>query len=227
MPVCNICGGEQFMPGPKARMARSGVPPRCVSCYSLERHRSLRECLDRVPREMFSWRRAIQFAPDPSLDPTWFRSYEGSVYEGENSLDLQDIDRPGGTYDFISLSGVLELVPDDQRAFGELMRIASSTCLIHCTFVPLADATKHYNKLHGAFGRYHLYGLDLTEWFNTASHNLTTIVTTAIDPVTEVDEPLHFFCRQHHDAEVLTSSFATGRPPFEVSVNPHPARRAS
>ncbi len=126
MAVCNICGGTKFEPGPNGRRTPAGEPVRCSGCYSLERHRSLHQCLIRVPPALLAWRRAIQFAPDPSLDPAWFRSYEGSQYGGENNLDLQDINRPDGSYDFISLSSVLEFVPDDRRAFAELGRIGCS-----------------------------------------------------------------------------------------------------
>ena len=194
MVACNICGGSEFVRGPNERLAQSGASPRCGTCYSLERHRSLRECLNRLPPEMLSGRRAIQFAPDPSIDPDWFHSYENSQFGGENSIDLQEINRPANSYDFISLSSVLEMVPDDQRAFRELARIGSSNCIIHCTFVPVARATRHYDMPHGAFNRYHLYGLDVSEWFDSDSHDLTTVMAIAVDPVTGVKVPTHFFC---------------------------------
>lgn len=219
MPVCNICQGEAFKLGPGDRLSESGSPPRCVSCYSLERHRQLRECLDRVPPEMLSWRRALQFAPDPSLDPEWFLSFEGSQYGEENSLDLQSIDRQDDSYDFISLSSVLEFVPDDRQAFSELARIASPSCIIHCTFTPAADdaATHHYDKPHGNFGRRHLYGNDLTDWLGVATHDLLTIRASATDPVTEVRDPIHFFCRRRADAAALADALTTGRPAIAIS----------
>jgi hypothetical protein len=222
MAVCNICGGAEFVPGPNDRLAETGAPPRCSGCFSLERHRSVRECFSRFPAELLGWRRAIQFAPDRSLDPGWFRSYEESQYEGENSIDLQEVDRPAGSYDLISLSSVLEFVPDDRRAFSELLRIGSPGCIVHCTFTPAAtDApTHHYDRPHGTFGRRHLYGTDLTEWFETAARGLTAVVTVAVDPVTGVEETVHFFCREPGDAEVLSASLASGSPPFEVRVAP-------
>lgn len=186
-------------------MARSGGPPRCADCGSLERHRALRACLNRVPREFLSWRHAIHFAPDRSLDPAWFRSYEGSVYGRENSIDLQDIDRPDGSYDFISLSSVLEFVPDDRRAFAELVRIGSSKCVIHCTFTPFANTEgRHFDRPHGAFGRYHVFGSDTNERFATRAHGLTTLVRVVTDPATQTEESLHFFCRRVGDTEALS-----------------------
>ena len=208
MAVCNICGGTKFEPGPNGRRTPAGEPVRCSGCYSLERHRSLHQCLIRVPPALLAWRRAIQFAPDPSLDPAWFRSYEGSQYGGENNLDLQDINRPDGSYDFISLSSVLEFVPDDRRAFAELGRIGSPSCIIHCTFTPAStDASTHdFEKPHGTFGRYHLYGSDLTSRFDIDSHGLTTLVIVAADPVTRIEEPLHFFCKSRNDLATLRAS---------------------
>jgi hypothetical protein len=224
MAVCNICGEESFVPGPNGRLTESGAPPQCAGCRSLERQRSLRECLSRVPAEILSWRRAIHFAPDASLDPAWFRSYERSSYGGENSIDLEEIVRPDDCYDFISLSSVLEFVLDDRLAFRELVRVASPTCVIHCTFTPLAAANSHFAEPRGSFGRYHQYGLDVCEWFDTKTHGLTTMVAIAVDPVTEAETPIHFFCRRDRDAELLGASFADGEPAFAVSAS---GRRSS
>lgn len=206
------------MPGPNGRLSGSGVPPQCGGCRSLERQRSLRACLLRVPAEMLSSRRTIQFAPDASLDPAWFQSFETSTYEGENSIDLQRIDRPASSYDFISLSSVLEFVPDDRRAFAELARIGSDACILHCTFASSLDAPKstHFGEPHGTFGRYHDYGADLEEWFETTRHGFGTLVVRGVDPVTDEAEPHHFFCRRDGDAETLRDSFASGEPPFEI-----------
>ena len=67
--------------------------------------------------------RAIQFSPDPTIDPRWFKSFELSVYGEGESLDIQAIDRPDGAYDFVACSHVLEHVADDRKALGELLRI--------------------------------------------------------------------------------------------------------
>lgn len=221
MPACNICGEHKFVPGPNGRLSQSGVPPQCGGCRSLERQRSLRACLVRVPAEMLSSRRAIQFAPDASLDPAWFQSFETSIYGGENSIDLQAIDRPAGSYDFISLSSVLEFVPDDRRAFAELTKIGSEDCILHSTFCSSLGAPQstHFGEPYGTFGRYHDYGADLEDWFDTSRHGFQTLVVGGIDPVTDDSELHHFFCRQAQDAEALKESLTDGEPEFEVSVH--------
>jgi hypothetical protein len=207
---CNICEGREFEAGPNGRLSRSGALPRCSSCGSLERQRSLRALLSRLPTEFLSWRRAIQFAPDGSLDPARFRSFETSTYGGENSIDLQEIDRRDDSYDFISLSMVLEFVPDDRRAFNELVRVGSSGCVIHTSpgSVLRSPTSVHHEKPHGAFGRHHYYGRDLQDRFATTDHGLSTLCMRVVDPVTDVPDDVYFFCRQADDAKMLRAAAA-------------------
>lgn len=209
MSTCNICGASDFEPGPGGRLSPTGSAPRCVACRSLERHRSLRHLMGLVPPPMLSWRRALHLAPDNSLDAVWFRTYEPSQYGGENSIDVQSIERPDGAYDFISLSMVLEFVPDDRLAFGELLRVGSSSCILHCTFgSSFEDATStHYDEPHGDYGRLHGYGLDFEEWFETERRGVTTLMVGASDPVTRLAERFHFFCRHRGEAETLRACF--------------------
>lgn len=214
MVNCNICGNKHFEHGPNGRVSGTGLLPRCSTCYSLERHRSLRECLLRFPSDMLVWRRAIQFAPDGSLEPAWFRTYEESKYGGPNSLDLQHIDRPADSYDFISLSSVLEFVPNDRMGFSELSRIASSTAIIHATFLPspTSGVTEHYQEPHGAFGRFHRYGLDLGDSLGVKLSGFSIVAVDAVDPVTQDQGRIHFFCKQTQDACLLANLFETVSP---------------
>lgn len=163
-----------------------------------------------VPSELLAWRRALQFAPDASLDPNWFRSFETSTYGGENSIDLQEVDRPDGSYDFISLSMVMEFVPDDRKAFGELARIGSAECIVHNSPGSMLSAATsvHHDEPHGPFGRYHYYGRDIEERFEIARHGFTAVQVRAVDPVTGTPDAIHFFCRQEGDAEILSAALA-------------------
>ncbi len=221
--LCNICGGAEFAPGPRGRLGPDGGPPRCVKCDSLERHRALRRAFMLIPEPMLAWRRALQFAPDSSLEQSWFGSYEGSTYGGENSLDLQAIDRPPDSYDFISLSLVLEFVKDDRGAFGELVRIGSEILILHITFASgLTDErSTHVDEPSGEYGHYHDYGRDFEERLGTAEHGLSTLIAEIADPVTGDDTyKFCFFCRQRNDAETLNAAFAAGVPTSVDAYSP-------
>jgi SAM-dependent methyltransferase len=131
MPACPICGGRAFEPGPRGRMALSGVLPRCAQCKSLERHRVARVVFDRLGPEHFAGWSAIQFSPDPTVDPAWFGSFELSVYGEANGIDIQSIDRADGAYDYVGCSHVLEHVGDDRKGLNELLRITSPRGLLY------------------------------------------------------------------------------------------------
>jgi hypothetical protein len=174
---------------------------------------------------MLAWRRALQFAPDSSLDEAWFRSYEGSTYGGKNSIDIQEIDRPDSSYDFISLSMVLEFVPDDRKAFDELLRVGSDELILHMTFSSgLTDEeSSHTDEPSGAWGHYHDYGRDFEEWFGTAERGISTLVTEMPDPVTgDSTYKFCFLCRQRNDGETLAAAFAAEQAAEVESFTPVP-----
>ena len=200
------------MPGPGGRTTLGGNP-RCNTCASLERHRALRAAFVALPPEMLSWRRALQFAPDPSLEEEWFKTFEISEYEGDNSIDVQSIDRSDESYDFLSLSVVLEFVPDDRKAFSELSRIGSDKLFMHMTFgSPLtASETRTFEAPKGPYGRVHDYGADIEEWFDSAGHGLSALVGHIADPVTGDDSyGFGFFLRDREEAETVHRVFNEG-----------------
>ena len=133
-PQCPICGGTVFGPGPKGRMAPNGSLPRCAGCQSLERHRIFRIMFEKLGPKNFAGWKAIQFSPDPTVDPSWFAAHELSVYGEPGGLDIQAIDRPDAAYDFVICSHVLEHVGDDRAALGELLRIAKPDGLLFLAF---------------------------------------------------------------------------------------------
>lgn len=176
-----------------------------------------------IPTRALAWRRALQFAPDSSLDESWFRTYEGSKYGGENSIDMQAIDRPDDSYDFISLSLVLEFVPDDRKAFEELVRVGSEDLILHITFSSglSGEETTHTEEPSGEYGHYHDYGRDFEEWFDTAGHGLSTLVVGAADPVTgDSTYKFCFLCRRRADAETLAAAFEAEERPSIESFTP-------
>jgi hypothetical protein len=226
LAACNICGGTEFEPGPRGRLSPDGGPPRCADCGSLERHRALRRAFLLIPPPMLAWRRALQFAPDSSLDESWFRSFESSEYGGENSIDMQSIDRPDSIFDFISLSLVLEFVPDDRRAFGELLRVGSDDLILHITFNSglTGEESTHTEEPSGDYGVFHDYGRDFEERFEAAERGLSTLTFEVPDPVTgDATYPFTFICRRRNDAETLAAAFEAEPAASVRSFTPVPA----
>jgi len=178
-----------------------------------------------VPQPMLAWRRALQFAPDSSLEESWFRSYEGSEYGGENSIDMQAIDRPDDSYDFISLSLVLEFVPDDRTAFEELLRVGSDDLILHITFNSALTAAEssHTEEPSGQYGHYHDYGRDFEQRFETAERGISTLVLEIPDPVTgDATHPFCFLCTRRNDGETLAAAFEAEPAASVESFSPVP-----
>lgn len=211
LPVrCNICGSDEFARGPNGRLSLNGRLPRCLACDSLERHRAVRRVFTALPREYLADRRALQFSPDNAVDPTWFRSFEVSIYEGENSLDLQAIERDDASYDFLSSSHVMESVPDDIQAFAEQCRILSPRGLLHISF-GLNDerlATIHLAEPAHSWGAHRYYGHDIGQRFDVARRGLRMLEIVASDPCTGTAHTVHLFTRDERDEAWLREQFA-------------------
>jgi SAM-dependent methyltransferase len=195
--ACNICGGTTFGPGPAGRMTADGKPPHCTQCGSLERHRANRRIFESLPIGFLSWRRGLQFSPDMALSAAWFRSFEISIYGGSNSLDLQRIDRADNTYDFVSLSHVLEFVPDDQASFSEIIRVLDPAGLIHLVLSQPEGRTNSldFPAATGTHGYFHLYGRDFAERFRLRARELHLLIVASRDPVTGAREVTHFITK--------------------------------
>lgn len=194
-PTCNICGCSVFTTGPGGRRAANGSFPHCNQCDSLERHRASHSFIDNFDPEFLNWRIALQISPDPSCDPKWFKSYEVSIYE-DGGIDIQKIDRPDSSYDFITISHVLESVPDDQSSIRELARVLSETGFIHLILAdPLKEKSIDFDSATGVFGFYHNYGVDFAERFNFDSNGLNLILIKSLDPITGLFEIIHLISK--------------------------------
>lgn len=211
--TCAICGGRDFGPGPAGRLAVTGLPPCCRGCGSLERHRSLHHLLSLLPNAMLSWRRAMQFSPDPALRPAWFATHEISVYGGANNLDLQAIDRPAESFDFIVLNHVLEYVPDARRAFSELARILSARGILEVGFSGAGSRarTQDFEVPQGTHRYLHLFGADLTAYLHLGTLGLYPAEVRQADPVTGVVEGFHFFTKSSRELDELIRAVDFGR----------------
>lgn len=185
--ACNICGGSEFEPGPNGRQSSSGRPPRCKRCRSLERHRQLRQVYAQIPASYLRGLEVLQLSPDMGVEPSWFRSYEVSDYGGQNSLDLQAIDRPDASYDLVICNHVLEHVADDRRGLAELLRIARRSGWIQIT-VPTpytrAATIDWGHPKPEAHGHYRGYGKDFLQRLGAIERAATALQVEAIDPAT-------------------------------------------
>jgi len=185
--ACNICGGTRFEPGPNGRASSTGRAPRCSGCRSLERHRQLRRVYAFLPAEFLASLDVLQLSPDIGVDPAWFRSVEVSEYGGENSLDLQAIDRPDAAYDLVICNHVLEHVADDRQGLRELLRITRPEGFVQLTVPsPYTRArTVDWGKPDPrAHGHYRGYGRDFLARFGQARPDAQLLEVEVFDPVT-------------------------------------------
>ncbi|WP_210210777.1 methyltransferase domain-containing protein [Mesorhizobium sp. YM1C-6-2] len=186
-PACPICGGAVFGPGPKGRTSPNGAMPRCAGCQSLERHRIFRIMFDRLrPHDFAGWK-AIQFSPDPTVDPAWFASHELSVYGEPGGLDIQAIDRPDAAYDIAICSHVLEHVGDDRSALHELLRIVRPDGLLYLAFPDpfREDVTRDWGfPKPEKHGHWRVYGADVVERFAAYIPDQPVLAYRGQDPIT-------------------------------------------
>jgi SAM-dependent methyltransferase len=185
---CNICGGTQFGLGPNDRKSATGKPPRCKRCRSLERHRQLRQVYAQLPDSYLGGLDVLQLSPDIGVDPAWFNSYEVSVFEGENPLDLEAIDRADASYDLVICNHVIEHVANDRKGLRELMRITRPGGFVQIT-VP-APYTREVTVDWGypkeeAHGHYRGYGKDFLQLFSEVEPGAVVLQVEAIDEVTD------------------------------------------
>ncbi len=203
---CNICGHKGFGAGPGGRMSASGLPPRCEKCNSLERHRAYKEVFFKLIEDSYKRKSFIQFSPDGTVEPEWFASYEVSTYGGENSLDLQKIDKPSHSYDIVMCNHVLEHVPYDNAALNELLRITKTNGFVFLT-VP-SPATQERTTDWGypkeeQHGHYRIYGNDFKEILKRYLPNAWILSVEAIDSVTKSNDLVFFLLHNKSSAAKL------------------------
>lgn len=208
--ICNICGNDAFGNGPSSRLSATGLPPRCTRCQSLERHRLIREVMLKLKDPDFSGFHALQFSEDRTIEPAWFAHFERSIYQGENSLDLQKIDKESQTYDLVICNHVLEHVPYDNSALNELVRIIKIDGYVFLT-VP-SPSTKKTTSDWGypkpeQHGHYRIYGADITEKFARYIPHIWVLSVCAIDPITGTEDIIFFLCRTNLGVQRILSKY--------------------
>lgn len=216
---CPLCGGRAFRAGPNKRM-NQGLAPCCLGCFSLERHRIINACYRALPPAMLRACSCLHFAPDRAVEPGWFASYEASTYGGENSLDLEAIDRPDDTYDWIICNHVLEHLPDDVQGMREMLRVAKPEGVVQFA-IPSPLYRKRTEDWGGPDSRQHghwrIYGEDFMDRFVGVLTPENVLSVTAIDPVTGARDVLFFTSRSPGTLQALRRWF-TATPKEEGDV---------
>jgi hypothetical protein len=197
---CPICGSVAFGPGPKGRLSTTGLPPWCSGCGSLERHRIIRLIFDALEDSMVAGCSALNFAGDPAAPRERFARFEVSLYQRDNSLDIMDIDRPDGSYDWVLANHVLEHVSDDLAAVREMLRVAGRSGVVQVT-VPTPKTQLETVVLDApdpdSYDHYRGYGSDFPQRIAPALGDAAAIQTVGFDPATRSWDVVYLFSRDH------------------------------
>jgi SAM-dependent methyltransferase/predicted O-methyltransferase YrrM len=212
---CNICGCRDFLPGFKGRLT-NGLPPQCVSCKAVERHRAVHLVYSFLRHLLKDWR-VLQFAPDRSISPDWCGSFQPSIYGTASSLDMMDTGLPAGSFDLLVSNHVLEHVPDDVKAMQEQLRLVGDTGVVHvCVPSPtyvwetsdwgFADPTKNEH--------YRDYGSDFPMNMVKKLDDCHAIAASIVDPVTSEPDLVYWFSRSNVRLSEIAHALQRNRVPL-------------
>ena len=177
--LCNWCGSTEYVnpdnvPEKDFGLGVFGLVDLsnidCAKCVSKPRQRCLRQLLNDTKTSEWKNYKALQLSYDMLITISdWFSSVEVSIFEEENSINIQNIDRPDSTYDIIVCVHVLEHVEDDSLAIQELIRILTPQGKLYLMvpqpslFATTDDWGFPDESLHG---HYRMYGRDFENKLN-------------------------------------------------------------
>lgn len=147
---CPVCGTHNvsFLPG---GVEKKRPNAKCPTCGALERHRlvwmyMVNDLWPRLPRGK---KHLLHVAPEEHLAKLLHESDDINYLSGDLfmpnvmvKLDLTDIDFPDNRFDIILCSHVLEHIPDDLRAMGEMLRVIKPGGFV-IVIVPLYGETTY------------------------------------------------------------------------------------
>lgn len=174
--ICNWCGEKEFsnpdnIPLDKFELAIFGAVDlsniACVNCGSKPRQRCLKQVLDQNRTSDWKNLDVLQLSPDVlPLISDWFNSVEVSIFEGDNSIDLENAERPDRCYDIIVCIHILEHIKNDVKAINELIRMLRPNGQLYL-MVPqpvLNPITRDWGYPdENDYGHYRMYGRDFKD----------------------------------------------------------------
>lgn len=171
---CSCCGHETHSFLHVLSGDRVAWNSGCSGCDSRSRHRGLAVLLPRLLDE-YAPGRVLHFAPEPVLRRCFARPeivYETADLHLDDvthrGVDLQHLPFAGGAYDLVVCNHVLEHVPDDAAAVGEIARVLSPKGAAVIT-VPGDFSRSTTICFTGELpnGHYRDYGLDFVQQLET------------------------------------------------------------
>ena len=208
MPTpCNICGGTEFKLGPGGRLSTTGLPPRCVKCNALERHRIFRGMFDQFRTPKFKKLSCLMFSRDPTVDVNWFASLRYSIFGTETSLDVQKIALPKESYDVVICNHVLEHVPRYQEGFRELVRVAHLFAFVSFPDPHVREVTDDWGyPKSDQHGHYRVFGADIEKRFAAMLPGIKIVRIVGFDPVTGTEDRAYLLSKKRRWIDRLVES---------------------
>lgn len=171
---CPICGwrGNRFYDYIDGGSYSYGVE--CPQCLSHGRHRSLFSWLKNDFRLSEKSGTALVCAPEKPIAPLWNSSEKLKVIKtdieptrGVDALaDLQKIPFSDDAFDIIWCHHVLEQVPDDRAALGEMFRVlkpSGGTLVVSSAMSSKAETDEFGRSNVDHFGNWRIYGQDFPQ----------------------------------------------------------------
>lgn len=192
--TCNICGGTTFKPGHNGRITSTNRNPECITCGSVERQRIIHRVFSSLPKEWFSYSALLQMPKDKAIDHNLFHRVDTVAFENHDCINIQPLNIPYDTYDWISCNHILQRFIADTQVISELLRILRKGGVLQlCVPSPLIfEKTRDWGHPDSKIsGSYRIYGRDMFErlFFLFGDHRVFS--TTAEDPVTQTSDIIY------------------------------------
>jgi Methyltransferase domain len=125
-PVCGYVGPFMDLHPPTGVRRHA----KCPYCGAFERHRLQYLAIKNVfQSRATSDMRMLHFAPEPCFRPLFRRMFAGyetadlAMDDVDCRVDMRNLPFRDASYDFVMASAVLDYIPDDRKAIGEIRRI--------------------------------------------------------------------------------------------------------